>query len=606
MKHGIRFWARYYLFWILVAWSARAIFLLYQHERTATLDAWDILLVFWKGARVDLSFGAYLMLLASLLLAAGSFLAPRVARLLLHLHAAILLVVTGGIVTGDLEVFKNWGYHVDATVLFYLETPGEALASTPAALVAGLLLLWAAWVASCYLLYRRAVAPVLEGWRGRPWHAVVFLLLGGATVLPARGGLNVAPMNASFVYFHPTSAYANQAALNPAWNFLYEVLHAGNLGGDYAFMPPDEAERRVDSLYRSGDDRPRLPLHPRPDVVVLILESFTANAWDVMHETAAVAREGIYFSNILATGNRSDRGLSGILGGFPAYPGASLLRYPARAAALPRFPLDMAREGYSTAFYYAGDLNFAGFRSYVTMTFQRLVTEDDFSGEAIERRFKWGVHDEYLLDRLFDDMASATSPSLHVAFTMSSHEPFDVPGPATVPGEGRGDRLRNAIAYTDRCLGRFFRRCKESGVWDNTLFVLVADHGTCHVGNLDPGEPAAYAIPMIFTGGAAGVKDSVVTTIGSQTDLAATLLAWLGIDHSRYRYSKNLLDPSARPFAYYAYSRAAAFVDEGGACILDLETRAFRGDNERPASRAALEAYLQVVDGEFKGREDGP
>jgi phosphoglycerol transferase MdoB-like AlkP superfamily enzyme len=321
-----------------------------------------------------------------------------------------------------------------------------------------------------------------------------------------------------------------------------------------------------------------------------------------MPETMAVAREGIYFTNILATGNRSDRGLSGVLGGFPAYPGTSLLRYPRLASALPRFPVDMEREGYSTTFYYAGDLNFAGFRSYVTMTFQRVVTEKDFAGEAIERRFKWGVHDEYLLERLHDDMTRDASPSLHVAFTMSSHEPFDVPGPVIVPGEERGDKFRNAIAYTDRCLGRFFRRCKESGAWDNTLFVLVADHGTRHVGNLDPGEPAAYTIPLVFTGGAMKVRDSLVTTLGSQTDLAATLLAQLGIDHSRYRYSKNLLDPSALPFAYYAYSRAAAFVDERGACILDLESRAYTGDNTAPATRLSLEAYLQLVDEEFKGR----
>jgi phosphoglycerol transferase MdoB-like AlkP superfamily enzyme len=334
--------------------------------------------------------------------------------------------------------------------------------------------------------------------------------------------------------------------------------------------------------------------------VILILETFTSNAWDVMPNLREVAREGVLFSNVYATGNRSDRGLTGVLSGFPAYAGASLLVYPGKMYARPRLPVDLEREGYATSFYYAGDLNFGGFRAYITMSFQRAVTEDDFTGEAIARRFKWGVHDEYMLARLHDDLVAAPSPSLHVAFTMSSHEPFVVPGDVTVPGDSRGARLKNAIAYSDRCLGEFFRRCKESGVWDSTLFVLVADHGTRHIGELPPHDPAAYRIPLVFTGGPLLVRDTVVTTLGAQTDMVATLFSQLGMDYSRYHYSKDLLAPGVLPFAYYAYTHAAALVDERGACVLDLKSRKMIGENTSPDTRAALEAYLQVVDAEFK------
>ena len=567
------------------------------------MPARDFFLVFWKGTRMDLSFGAYIMLVVSLVLAAGEWGRGRRTCRVMNVATVVLLVVVGGIVTGDLEVFRNWGYHVDGTLFLYLATPGMMIASVPASLVAWLLFAWAAWVMVLYALYRVAVHRSLrerEG-GGRWWHAVAFLLLGGTLVLPPRGGLNVAQMNASFVFFHPTNMYANQAAVNPAWNFLYEALQAGNLKEDFSFMPAEEARRRVDSLYREAGDFPRVLKVKRPNVVVLILESFTSNAWEVMHETRAVAREGIYFSNIHATGNRSDRGLSGVISGFPAYPGASLLKYPGRMNTRARFPLDLEREGYSTTFYYAGDLNFGGFRSYVTMTFQRFITEEDFSGEAIERRFKWGVHDEFMLERLHEEMTRGGAPALHVAFTMSSHEPFEVPGASQVAAEDTGKKLERAIGYTDDCLGRFFRRCKESGAWDNTLFVLVADHGSRHVRKIAPYAPGAYKIPLVFTGGAMRVRDSLVMTLGSQTDVVATLLAQLEMDHSRYRYSKNLLNPRALPFAYYAYSHAAALLDERGACILDLKSGENLGDNNSSGSRATLEAYLQVVEQEFKG-----
>ena len=132
--------------------------------------------------------------------------------------------------------------------------------------------------------------------------------------------------------------------------------------------------------------------------------------------------------------------------------------------------------------------------------------------------------------------------------------------------------------------------------------MLIADHGTRHVGNLNPYDPSAFKIPLIFTGGVVTARDTVVSTLGSQTDLAATLLSQLDADHSRYRYSKNLLNPTALPFAYYAYSQAAALIDNRGACILDLKGQENLGDNASPLSRTTLEAYLQSIEQEFKGR----
>ena len=234
------------------------------------------------------------------------------------------------------------------------------------------------------------------------------------------------------------------------------------------------------------------------------------------------------------------------------------------------------------------------------MSFQSLVTEDDFSGEAIQNRFKWGVHDEYMFERLAEDLRGAPRPFMYMAFTLSSHEPFTVPMETQVPGEDSGSKLRNSIVYTDKCLGEFFERMKRSGIWDNTLFVLLADHGTRHVGQLQPHVPEAYRIPMIFTGGVLAVRDTVVDKIGSQTDMVATLYAQLGMDASAFRYSKNLLDPEAVPFAYYAFSNAAAVVNEEGAYILDLRTGKNLGANRAPRTGELLKAYLQVLDADFK------
>ena len=313
-----------------------------------------------------------------------------------------------------------------------------------------------------------------------------------------------------------------------------------------------------------------------------------------------LAKEGVFFSNIYATGNRSDRGMLGVISAFPAHPKVSMLKYPNKTYNHPRFPVDFETAGYSTRFYYTGDINFGGFRSYVTMSFQQMVTENDFSGEAIEQRFKWGVHDGYMFERLHDDLLQAKQPFMYMAFTLSSHEPFTVPMETKIPGEDSGSKLRNAIAYTDQCLGDFFERVKASGLWDNTLFVLIADHGTRHIGQLQPHVPEAYRIPMVFTGGVLNVRDTVVDKIGSQTDMVATLYAQLGMDASAFRYSKNLLDASSIPFAFYAFGNAAAIINEEGACIYDLRTKKNIGSNQNPNTLELVKAYLQVLNQDFK------
>ena len=603
MRDKLLFLLKYYLFWVVFSWVAKVVFLIYQYKETATLTGYDYVMIFAKGFRMTLSFGGYVILLSCVLMAIGVFLSAKILKRIFSCLTLLLLVMSSLIIVGDLELFKNWGYHMDATPLFYLKTPGEAMASTPTGLIVLLLLLYAVMVVVFYTFYRRWVAKTFYSDRREAlWHGIIYLILGGVAFIPVRGGFNVAPMNVSFVFFNNKNMYANQAAINPVWNFLYEVMHINKIKGNYAFMPEEKVQQLVDSVYMETGDYPRVLKTDRPNVVVLLLETFTLNAWDAMPNLQAVAKEGIFFSNIYATGNRSDRGILGVISGFPAYPNVSMLKYPNKTYEQPRFPLYFEAEGYSTRFYYAGDLNFGGFRSYVTMSFQSVVTEDDFSGEAIENRFKWGVHDGYMLDRLYEDLRIAQVPFMYMAFTMSSHEPFIVPMETKIPGDDNGSKLKNAIAYTDQCLGEFFEKCKKSGLWDNTLFVLVADHGTRHVGNLQPHLPEAYRIPMIFTGGALSVRDSVVNTLGSQTDMVATLFAQLGMDASAFHYSKNLLNPAAVPFAFYAFTNAAAVVTANGAYIYDLKTKKPIGPNTKPRDGELLKAYLQVVDRDFKER----
>ncbi len=606
MKTKLVFFLKYYLFWIGLSVVAKIIFLLYQWKDSQTLTAGDVWHIIFGGLHLDLSLGGYIMMVSGIFLALSSFLGQKTVRILFSILTILCLTFFSVVTIGNLELFKNWGFHVDTTPLMYLKTPKEMFASTPIWLVISLFLFTAAFGFSAWYVFKHWILSGLR-YKGRQyWCIPLFLLIGGAMLIPVRGGFNVAPMNSSFVFFHPQNMYANQAAINPVWNFVYELTHMDDGKKKYDFMSQKEAERIIKQTKQQEEGAARLLKTERPNIVFLLLESFTASAIevlgglpDVTPNLNALAKEGILFSNIYATGNRSDRGMVAAISALPSNPSMALIDYPNRLMKYPRFPKDLESEGYTTQYYYAGDINFGNFRSYVTMSFQNMIYEDHFSGEAIENRFKWGVHDQYMFERLYEDIEKAPQPFMYMAFNMSSHEPFTVPGKVKFPGNDQESMFANAIHYSDSCIGNFILKCKESKIWDNTLFILMADHGTRTINHLDPNQPAAYHIPLLLTGGVLNVQDSVVRKIGSQTDMIATVLNQLGMDHSGYKYSRDLLAPSTMPFAFYSYPNAAALISEQGISIMNLQSNQFIQGDTLEENKTLLKAYLQSITSEL-------
>lgn len=165
------------------------------------------------------------MMLACLITAFTPFVRESIIKSCFAVLTFILLILFWTVVVVDLELFKNWGYHIDSTPLLYIKTPKEALASLPNGWIIGLLLFLVVLIAGSYYLYYRFISRPYHYKSGSWGQVPLFLILSALMIIPVRGGFNVAPMNTSFVFFHKTSMFANQAAINPVWNFIYEVLH---------------------------------------------------------------------------------------------------------------------------------------------------------------------------------------------------------------------------------------------------------------------------------------------------------------------------------------------------------------------------------------------
>ncbi|MEP6597316.1 MAG: LTA synthase family protein, partial [Ginsengibacter sp.] len=312
----------------------------------------------------------------------------------------------------------------------------------------------------------------------------------------------------------------------------------------------------------------------RPNIIFIILESYTAKLvgslggeHGVTPNLDKIASEGLLFTNIYAAGDRSEKGQVAILSGYPNQAITSIIKTPTKTQNLPVLNKSLEKEGYHSSYTYGGELEFANIKSYlVNAGFQNLVSKYSFA--VSERTTSWGVHDHIVLNRFFEYLNQEQQPFFATVFTLSSHEPYDVPMAPHFKGNDETTLFKNSVFYTDSTIGNFIYRIKKEPLWQNTLVVLVADHGHRLPGDDPNDRPSKFHIPLIFTGGALKLK-GVINNIGSQTDIATTILHQLGISATDFKWGKDLLDSSARQFAFYSFNNGFGFVTPAGAVTID-------------------------------------
>lgn len=427
------------------------------------------------------------------------------------------------------------------------------------------------------------------------------LLIAALLIIPIRGGFGVAPNNTGVAYFSSYN-YANHAAVNPLWNLFYSFKRMDARTHHYSFMDDDKALKIFNEMKSAeGDSTLQVLKKDRPNVVLILMESFSAQVVgalggeQVTPNLDSLAKEGILFSNIYAASDRSDKGLVATIAGYQVLPGYSIIQYPEKAQSLSFLPRELKEAGYGNLTYmYGGDMGFKGMNSFVVLAgFEEVIAIDDFP--ASTRGKKWGVHDEYTFDRLLAEMENSSreeKPFFKYFFTLSSHEPFDVPMERV-----NSDPYLNSVYYTDRCLGRFIEGVKAKGLWDNTLFVLIADHGTPGPAKATSQMKERYHIPMIWAGGALAAGDTVVATVGSQKDMVATLLNQLSIPSEKFTFSRDLLSPAAGEYAFFTYSDAFGYITAGSYQVYDNAAKRYlvtEGDVS-PLDSVRGKACLQVV-----------
>jgi phosphoglycerol transferase MdoB-like AlkP superfamily enzyme len=351
-------------------------------------------------------------------------------------------------------------------------------------------------------------------------------------------------------------------------------------------------------------------IKPGSNLLIIILESFSnkiisglGGENDITPCLNDLCEQSIVFTNFYASGDRSDKGLVSIFSGYPSQPTTSIIDYPSKSQKLPFIYDNFSGNGYATAFYYGGDLNFANFKSYFTHpSMDLLVSVEDFDRKYFTQ--KWGVPDEYLFEKLLTDLDTMTKPFFYSCFTLSSHEPFDVPMDPRFGTKSRDQLSKNGFFYTDSVLNNFLNKARKSDWWENTLIVITADHGSRSPGNTPNHTKEKFQIPMIWTGGAILKSDTTISTIGSQTDIPATLLAQFSQDYSEFSYSFDILNTENEGQAFYAFNNGFGFAYHDNFVIFDNDFRKCisSSGSDMNHSLEIGKAILQVFSADFISR----
>ncbi|WP_289004505.1 LTA synthase family protein [uncultured Parabacteroides sp.] len=580
MKKRLLFILTVFFCWLPILAIQKPVFILYHHALANGCSLTDYLKVITHGLLLDCTVSGYLTAIPLLCILISIWLPGAFYQKFLKGYFGVAALLIAAIFAVDVALYGYWGFRLDATLFFYLQSPADAMASVPVGTFFLQFLLFLIYAYGIFWVFKRFIIPLFPATpvRSRLGGTMIVLLLGGILFIPIRGGVTTSTANVGMVYFSKNQ-FLNHSAINPAFSLLASLSKQQDFAAQFNFFPEEERQERYTALTQTNDTLPgnaekrSLLTTDRPNILIILMESFTANAIEAVGGEPGItpnlnklSQEGITFTNMYANSFRTDRGIVSVLNGYLAQPTTSIMKYPAKSQTLPSIAKSLGEQGYTADMLYGGDINFTNMQSYFFSSGYSQITADrDFPLSS--RLSKWGANDNITFTHLYESIRERDekTPRLSTFLTLSSHEPFEV------PYHHLEDPYLNSMAFTDSCIGSFIGQLKELPVWKNTLVVLVSDHGYRYPASLTDYEPRRFHIPMIWLGGA--IKEpAIIDTYANQTDLAATLLSQLNLPHDSFTFSRDILAPGYPEYAFYTFPNGFGFIDSTGISVYDNES----------------------------------
>jgi len=459
----------------------------------------------------------------------------------LILFARVLLVLSFFIIT-YLEVanyffFEEFNTRLNYLFVAYLEYPKEVANMIWKAYTVELLILIPTLIYTSYRLWKYTKNRLIAS-KILPKIALLPLILP-ILFLGIRSSVDTSTPNQSF-YSYSNSTLKNDIVNNTTFSLLHSIyLKAKDTMPNFGTKeqnPIQIIQKLEKKAYLNNYTllhRQKSRFTKKRDIVLLLMESFGNSYVGSLGGTPttphfdAMSKEGLFLSNMYSSSNRSNRGFEAVLGSiFPTY-SDSYLKLSKSINGFWTIAKTMQKEGYRTIFLYGGDSKFDNMKGFALNNgFDKVVDKYDFNPDI--KRYTWGVCDEELYKKANEILEQSDKPIFLVAFTLSSHKPFDYPdGKIEYYDKEPIKSFANSIKYADYALHKFYTKLKNDNFFDNGLLTIVADHNAHMFG--DEKIPVnEFKIPALFI--AKDLKPKTINSITHQIDIAPTLLDIAGVD----------------------------------------------------------------------------
>lgn len=467
--------------------------------------------------------------------------------------ALFVVLYVGAIVFNGISEFFFWnefGVRYNFIAVDYLvytnEVVGNIMESYPVVpmtlgiIVVTLLITW-------YLFRHDLVrTEELKGWQ---WKAVVGP--GYIAALLAAVGL----LNFNTRFQDSGNVYVNELQANGLYKF-YDAFVKNSLDYEqfYITRPDADAEAFVHEVYGSTGDNLRTVQSGegpeiRRNIVLITIESMSASYMERFGNTESITpvldslyRLGMAFDRVYATGNRTVRGLEAVTLSLPPCPGQSIIKRPNNAGMHSTGAL-LREKGYNVTYFYGGNSYFDNMETFFSGNGYDIVDQKSYSPEEITFANIWGVCDEDAyrkVIRTLNEQSGEGKPFFAHVMTVSNHRPFTYPaGKIRIPNDSK--TRAGGVLYTDYALGQFLAEASKQPWFDNTIFLITADHCASSAGRTEIPLHKYHIPALIFAPGF--VAPHEIGGIVSQIDLIPTLLSLLNMDYDSHFYGRSIFDP---------------------------------------------------------------
>ena len=606
MKQRFLFLLKVYASLIGIFILAKLAFMLYNGFALHNATISDYFPAVIHGLPLDIATAGYVVAPVWLLLLVSFWVRIPKWHLIYKIYMGIISTLLALILLSDTCLYEFWSIKLDGTVFNYLDNPKGAAASVTSGYLISVTLIFFLLGVLLFFAFRKLLPKAIEACttlRKKSLGTLAFLLIGGLLFLGIRGGVGKSTANVGMVYFS-NNTYVNHCAVNPVFSIISSIFKTKDFSKMHQYFPEEKRAEIYASLQydTTSVNIDTLLNQPRPNVLIILMEGCFANFVEslggkpgITPHLDSLASEGVSFTRCYANSFRTDRGTVCMLSGYPSFPDVSVMKLANHTATLPSIARSLSREGYHTEFLYGGDINFTNMNGYLLSTgFNKTYGDKDFPAE-VRKTHDWGVTDAITFDKLYELTTTypADRPWFTTFLTLASHEPWKVPYDRI-----KDDERANSFAYLDDCIGKFIARYRQTPQWDNTLIIILPDHGITYPAGLEETDIQRYHIPLIWTGGAVK-QHRLIDKICNQSDLAATLLGQMHLPHADFEMSRDVTSSTyTNPCAVHTWSGGISFIDTTGVTIIDLIAKPQQVivDQPQPSPQRAdaANAFLQT------------